>query len=162
MKFLKISIVLLVCFGVLVSAQKNEGGKSKEDKEDEDDRITYSPGRGRPSGGRNNGGRCSCRDLQDQTDSLELRLDRMVETWNDFVDKNRIDGPPGPVRRPPQGGIGGGRGPYTPGRSMNNPSRYFEVGLKMKVVMVLDAIVSNYKLCLLLYYSTHLIHYDLG
>ncbi|CAL8075840.1 unnamed protein product [Orchesella dallaii] len=126
-KFLQISTILFLCLGVL--AQKKDGVSSKDEREDDDeDRPTKyaSPGRRPSSGGRNYGGRCSCRDLQDQTDALEIRLDRMVETWNDFVDKNRMDGgSPGPVRRPPTGGIGGGRGPYLPGRSMNTSPRSF-------------------------------------
>ncbi len=41
----------------------------------------------------------------------------MIDLWNDFVDKNRNpydQQGPGGVRRPPQGGVGGGRGPYLP------------------------------------------------
>lgn len=54
-----------------------------------------------------------------QIDQLEFRLDRMIDLWNDFVDKNRNPYDqqgqyPGGARRPPQGGVGGGRGPIVP------------------------------------------------
>jgi len=130
--FLRTSAILLLCTAFLASAQKKE----RKEQDDDDDSSSKSVSRypGRELGG---SGRCSCRAQREEIETLELRLDRMIETWNDFVDKNRGGSSnDGPIRRPPgSGGFGSRPPPYghgpgqSPGRS-DRPRYPFNRGME--------------------------------